>query len=135
MSFAHRDVCCSTLPLSQTDIALVFEDISLGRSIVPPHASCARPALLRWDPARPLSLENCVVAEFKEAELAVQDVFGVGAQVEESAVDGGEAAVDAHGEVLQRRARSPTGVWGEEVAGVVQKRLAEAKRFEAWALQ
>jgi hypothetical protein len=33
----------STLPLTTTDIALLYDDFALGRSIVPPHAACVRP--------------------------------------------------------------------------------------------
>ncbi|KAH9037426.1 hypothetical protein EDB83DRAFT_2507702 [Lactarius deliciosus] len=69
----------NTLPLTQTDIALLYDDFALGRSIVPPQAACVRPALVRWDPRMPLSLENCVVAEFKEAERAVrpEELWGI----------------------------------------------------------
>ena len=56
----------SSLPLTTTDIGLLYDDFALGRSIVPPHAACVRPALVRWDPRVPLSLENCVVAEMKD---------------------------------------------------------------------
>ncbi|KAF9238916.1 hypothetical protein BU15DRAFT_88168 [Melanogaster broomeanus] len=56
------------LPIDEDDVALIFEDLYLGRSVVPPHNVPARPQLLRWDPMKPLSLENCVVFEFAEAE-------------------------------------------------------------------
>ena len=120
--------------MSHNDIALLFEDISLARSIVPPHATCARPALLRWDPSLPLSLENCIVAEYKEAESAVKDVFGVSAAYNDESV----VVVDAHGatlpEGIARNGRRPEDVWGGSVAEVVEKRVAEVKKFEEWAL-
>jgi hypothetical protein len=56
---------------------------SLGRSIVPPHAARVRPALVRWDPRAPLSLEICVVGEMKEVSRATSRVF---AMPEEDAV-------------------------------------------------
>ncbi|KAI0029305.1 hypothetical protein K488DRAFT_88876 [Vararia minispora EC-137] len=150
-----------TLPLSHGDIALIFEDISLARTILPPHPTCARPALIRWDPSLPLSIENCVVMEYREAERAVVDVFGVVTEQrshsgESSGEDSGELVsatssevlveavdevlvVDARGDLIPRHTirhgHRPSSVWGEEVGLVVKKRLAEARRFREWALQ
>ena len=65
----------SSLPLTKADIGLLYDDFALGRSFVPPHAACARPALVCWDPRAPLSLENCVVAEMKDLERVMCGVF------------------------------------------------------------
>jgi tRNA threonylcarbamoyladenosine dehydratase len=43
----------SSLPLTTADIALLYDDFGLGRSIVPPHTACVRLALVRWDPRAP----------------------------------------------------------------------------------
>ncbi|KAH9971597.1 hypothetical protein BGW80DRAFT_1561591 [Lactifluus volemus] len=66
-----------SLPLTIGDIALLYDDFALGRSVVPPHAVCVRPALVRWDPRTPLSLENCVVGEMKEVSRAMSRVFSM----------------------------------------------------------
>ncbi|KAJ7210837.1 ubiquitin-protein ligase molybdopterin-converting factor [Mycena pura] len=57
----------SRLPIDEDDVALLFEDVHRGRSVVPPHAVPARPVLVRWDPAAPLALENIVVMDAPEA--------------------------------------------------------------------
>ncbi|KIY49835.1 hypothetical protein FISHEDRAFT_65206 [Fistulina hepatica ATCC 64428] len=79
------------LPLDEDDVSFIFEDLHLGRSIIPPHEVPARPALVRWDASRPLSLENCVVMDHKEAEKHVQE--GIEAHV--PYVDEVEALVGA----------------------------------------
>ncbi|KAJ7649134.1 ubiquitin-protein ligase molybdopterin-converting factor [Mycena polygramma] len=58
----------SRIPLDEDDVALLFEDIYRGRSVVPPHAVPVKPTLVRWDPAKPLALENVVVMDAAEAE-------------------------------------------------------------------
>ncbi|KAA1471887.1 hypothetical protein DENSPDRAFT_837994 [Dentipellis sp. KUC8613] len=128
------------LPLPSSDIAILLEDISLARSIVPPHTVCARPALLRWDPSKPLSLENCIVAEESEVDKAMAEVFGVHVEgVESGDGDPDVVEVDALGRPLAtgltRRIQKPEKVWGPEVAKVVNKRIQEAERFRKWALE
>jgi hypothetical protein len=113
-----------------------------------------RPALIRWDPRAPLSLENCVVAEMKEVGRAMRYVFAV---TEEGvppleAVPGSEIApprprpddyVDAvgdpiHGDALLTTGivvSSPEDVWGVEAARVAQSRTAQARQFRQWALE
>ncbi|KAJ7732082.1 hypothetical protein B0H14DRAFT_3615853 [Mycena olivaceomarginata] len=39
-------------PLDEDDVALLFEDVHRGRSVVPPHAVPVEPSVVRWDPAR-----------------------------------------------------------------------------------
>ncbi|TFY69591.1 hypothetical protein EVG20_g3087 [Dentipellis fragilis] len=128
------------LPLPSSDIAILFEDISLARSVVPPHVVCARPALLRWDPSKPLSLENCIVAEEEEVDKAMAEVFGVHVEgVEPGNGDPDVVEVDALGRPLAtgltRRIQKPEKVWGHEVAKMVKKRIEEAERFRKWALE
>ncbi|KAJ7888896.1 hypothetical protein B0H14DRAFT_3429876 [Mycena olivaceomarginata] len=44
-----------TLPhLDEDGVVLLFEDIHLGRSVIPPHAVPVKPMLVKWDAARPL---------------------------------------------------------------------------------
>ncbi|KAH9048922.1 ubiquitin-protein ligase molybdopterin-converting factor [Lactarius hengduanensis] len=139
----------NTLPLTQTDIALLYDDFALGRSIVPPQAACVRPALVRWDPRVPLSLENCVVAEFKEAERAVRSVFATPQDGENrddgiptNALPSTNDYVDALGEPIDSALllqgfvpTSPEELWGIEAAKIAQNRIAQARRFREWALQ
>jgi hypothetical protein len=125
---------------------LLYDDFALGRSIVPPHAACVRPTLIRWDPRAPLSLENCVVAEMKDVVRAMSGVFAVS---DESGLDAPIADlsppqdyVDAIGELIDGALlpggvvyKSPEEVWGIEAARVVQSRFEQARRFRAWALE
>ncbi|KAF9224871.1 hypothetical protein BS17DRAFT_801670 [Gyrodon lividus] len=99
------------LPIDEDDVALIFEDLHLGRSIVPPHNVPARPQLLRWDLTKPLTPENCVVFEFGEAEKHAKECFGIG---------------DA------KERRRPVDVWGDEVQSVVEKNAAEVAKYRAW---
>ncbi|KAH9169389.1 ubiquitin-protein ligase molybdopterin-converting factor [Lactarius sanguifluus] len=121
----------NTLPLMTADIALLYDDFALGRSI------CARPALVRWDPRVPLSLENCVVAEFKEAERAVRSVFAT-PQDGENRDDGNALPpndyVDALGDPIDSALllqgivpTSPEELWGIEAAKIAQNRIAQAR--------
>ncbi|KIJ16407.1 hypothetical protein PAXINDRAFT_168540 [Paxillus involutus ATCC 200175] len=99
------------LPIDEDDVALLFEDLYLGRSVVPPHNVPVRPQLLRWDLTKPLTLENCVVFEFREAEEHSKECFGIG---------------DA------KERRRPVEVWGDEVQNVVEKKAAEVAKYRAW---
>jgi hypothetical protein len=101
--------------------------------------------------------------EYKEAERAVIDIFGVVADQrthsgESSGEDSGElmsamssgvlieavsvpltedrvTLVDARGDTIMRSARRPESAWGVEVVRVAEKRLTEARRFREWVLQ
>ncbi|KAI0259995.1 hypothetical protein BC834DRAFT_942561 [Gloeopeniophorella convolvens] len=134
----------NTLPLTTDDIALLLDDFALGRSVLPPCATCARPTLVRWDPRAPLSLENCVVAEMRDAERAVREVFGVpgeGGPTTAPASGPPSGLVDATGEPVQAdgeawvETRTPEEVWGAEAAHVAQLRIAQARQFREWSLQ
>jgi hypothetical protein len=59
--------------LDEDDVAFLFEDLHRGRSVIPPHNVPSRPVLIRWDVNNPLTLENCVVMEAKEADLHSKD--------------------------------------------------------------
>lgn len=96
------------LPIDEDDAGLLFDDISRGRSAVPPHAVPSRPSLVRWDPAAPLALENCVALEHDEAARHVKECY--------------------EGE------RRPEEVWGEEVAAVVRRRAEEVRRVREWVM-
>ncbi|KAJ7303600.1 ubiquitin-protein ligase molybdopterin-converting factor [Mycena albidolilacea] len=93
------------IPLDEDDVALLFEDVHRGRSVVPPHAVPVKPTLVRWDPARPLGVENVVVMDAGEAG------------VHES--DGGEGG---------------PGAWGEDVREAVRRRVEEVERWRGWVM-
>ncbi|KAH9971579.1 hypothetical protein BGW80DRAFT_445711 [Lactifluus volemus] len=59
------------------NIGLLYDDVALGRPIMPPHAACVRLAQVRWDPRVPLSLENCVVGEMKDVSCAISRAFSM----------------------------------------------------------
>ncbi|KAI6145194.1 hypothetical protein BKA82DRAFT_4170846 [Pisolithus tinctorius] len=94
------------LPIDEDDAFLIFEDLHLGRSVVPPHAVPSRPQLIRWDARKGLMLENCVVFDFSEAERHTQECLSVG--------------------------RDPREVWGEEVQAIVDRNAARIARYREW---
>ncbi|KAK7683704.1 hypothetical protein QCA50_013080 [Cerrena zonata] len=98
------------LPLDEDDVALLFEDIHRGRSIIPPHAVPTRPTLVRWDPKLPLTLENCVSMESTEAEKHIKECFGEGEK------------------------KSPEELWGKETAEVVKRRSGEVRKVQEWVM-
>ena len=102
----------SRLPIDEDDIALIFEDIYRGRSLLPPHDVPTRPTLVRWDPARPLSLDNCVVFDQSDSEKHVKTCWRE---------DGSQAT-------------TPNEVWGEDVQHLVDRRAAEARRCRDWLM-
>ncbi|KAJ7224726.1 hypothetical protein B0H12DRAFT_1328810 [Mycena haematopus] len=57
----------SSSPKTEDDVALLFDDVHRGRSVVPPHRVPVKPMLVWWDHARPLGLENVVVLDVGEA--------------------------------------------------------------------
>ena len=104
---------CSKLPIDEDDVALIFEDLHLGRSVVPPHVVPAHPALLRWDPAKPLTPENCVVFELTEAERHVRE------------------CLTPYTEEAGPR-KIPRDVWGDEVQAVVECHAREVAKYREW---
>ncbi|KJA23869.1 hypothetical protein HYPSUDRAFT_201007 [Hypholoma sublateritium FD-334 SS-4] len=102
------------LSIDEDDVALIFEDLYRGRSAVPPHDVPTRPTLVRWDPSQPLSIQNCVVFELNDAEKHVKACWNP---------DGSVAG-----------STTPQGLWGTEVAAVVARRSAEARRVCEWVM-
>ncbi|CCM05469.1 uncharacterized protein FIBRA_07690 [Fibroporia radiculosa] len=96
------------LPIDEDDVGLLFDDIHRGRSVIPPHPVPSRPSLVRWDPAQPLTLENCVAMEHGEAERHVAQCYSG----------------------VQR----PEDMWGTEAAEVVKRRVEEIKKVEEWVM-
>ncbi|TFK52933.1 ubiquitin-protein ligase molybdopterin-converting factor [Heliocybe sulcata] len=90
------------IPIDEDDVALVFEDVYLGRSLIPPHPVPTKAVLVRWDPQEPVSTTNVVVMEGKEAEHHVRECWDLG--------------------------KRPAEVWGEEVEGIVKRRAEEVTR-------
>ncbi|KAI8989182.1 hypothetical protein BD414DRAFT_571824 [Trametes punicea] len=104
--FLGRQV--NKLPLDEDDIGLIFDDLYRGRSVCPPYQVPERPALVRWDPSAPLSLENCVAFEFADAERHLKECL------------------------LEKK--RPEEVWGEEVVEVVKRRQEEARKVVEWMM-
>ncbi|PCH36872.1 hypothetical protein WOLCODRAFT_140616 [Wolfiporia cocos MD-104 SS10] len=96
------------LPIDEDDVGFIFDDISRGRSVVPPHAVPSRPVVARWDLAVPLVLENCVSFEYAEAERHVRECY-----------EGG---------------KRPEDVWGAEVAAVIARRADEIRKAREWVM-
>ena len=87
---------------------MLFDDIHRGRSVRPPHAVPERPALVRWDPAAPLALANCIALEVADADRHVQECL------------------------LAKRA--PEEVWEKEMVEVVRRRQEEVRRVVEWVM-
>jgi tRNA threonylcarbamoyladenosine dehydratase len=71
----------SKLPIDETDVGFIFEDLNRGRSTIPPHPILSRPILARWDNSKPLSVDNCVVISQQDERLLLQ-AGGKGYEVE-----------------------------------------------------
>lgn len=83
---------------------------------------------MRWDPTKALSIENCVVAEYKDAERAVRDVFGVVEIPRKQTSDGsgnGESSGEDSGEMIS--VTPSTASSGVLVAGLNSTRVVDAK--------
>ncbi|GLB39743.1 putative ubiquitin-protein ligase molybdopterin-converting factor [Lyophyllum shimeji] len=99
------------LPIDEDDVALIFEDIHRGRSVIPPHNVPSRPTLVRWDVSRPLSVDNCVVMDFGEAERHIKECG-----------------------TPEQPLKRPEEVWGQETQKVVDRRIEELRRARAWVM-
>lgn len=97
------------LPIDEDDVALIFEDLHRGRSVIPPHNVPSRPTLVRWDPLLPLTVDNCVVMEFADAEKHIKACW--------------------HDDGTR-----PEEVWGKAVKKVVERRAEEAREVREWVL-
>ena len=95
---------------------------------MPPYPVPVRPALIRWDPSRPLTLENVVVMEFKEAEKHVKECYDTPEKGDTDSKDAVETVVDGCVDDTLKGKRAPEEVWGSEVAGVVRRRQEEIRR-------
>lgn len=92
----------SRLPIDETDVAFILEDLHRGRSIVPPHNVPNKITLAIWNPSEPLSVANCVIFD---AHDYAEHISGLN-----------------HG-------LKPEQIWDEEVVDLVRKRRKEAS---AW---
>lgn len=99
------------LAIDERDVGFIFDDLHRGRSIVPPHALVAKPALTRWDIREPLSLVNCVVLSRSDIQR-LDEKGGIGEEVEWWGGKEGEQGA----------------VSGEVVSAVVRRRQEEARR-------
>jgi hypothetical protein len=91
-------------------VALIFEDIHRGRSVIPPHNVPSRPVLLRWDLRQPITVDNCIVMDYGDAEKHARGCGDVGNPVD------------------------PIEIWGEEVLDVVKRRADEITRQRQWVM-
>lgn len=98
----------SRLPIDETDVAYILEDLHRGRSLIPPHTVPNKYVLARWNPSEPLSVENCVVFDIKEHHRHVEGL----------------------GKGLQ-----PDEIWGAEVATIADKRRKEAAEWHTKFMQ
>ncbi|KAJ2922920.1 hypothetical protein H1R20_g14182, partial [Candolleomyces eurysporus] len=98
------------LPIDEDDVALVFEDLYRGRSLLPPHDVPTRPTLVRWDFTQPLSIENCIVLEYKDAEKHAETCLA------------------------SRSTSAGRDLWGKEIEEIVQRRAAEARKVKQWVM-
>ncbi|KAH6910672.1 ubiquitin-protein ligase molybdopterin-converting factor [Coprinopsis sp. MPI-PUGE-AT-0042] len=89
------------LPIDEDDVGFIFEDLHRGRSVMPPFDVPTRPTLVRWDYFKPLTIDNCIVLEFRDAETHYKQCFSEG--------------------------KGPGDVWGDEMRAVVERRAAEAR--------
>ncbi|KAF8911348.1 hypothetical protein CPB85DRAFT_1375896 [Mucidula mucida] len=94
------------LPIDEDDVAFIFEDVYRGRSVVPPHDVPARPTLIRWEMKNPLSLHNCVVMEYSDAEK--------------------------HAQQCGTEGLSPLSIWGDGAQELVRRRAQEISRYIEW---
>lgn len=109
ITHADYDSSSSKLPFDEDDAGMIFDDLSRGRSSIPPHNVPVRPALVRWDLSQPLSLENVVVMEYAEADRHMKECAG-------------------------ETGKRPEAVWGAEMAAVVGHRASEVKRIRDWTM-
>lgn len=99
----------SKIGLSEDDVAYLFEDLHMGRSIVAPtHVMPTHPRLCRWRKTEPLTWSNVVVFERKEFERHAKEcLFGD---------------------------QDPELVWGEDTADLVRRRQDEERATRMWRL-
>ncbi|KAG2007159.1 ubiquitin-protein ligase molybdopterin-converting factor [Coprinopsis cinerea AmutBmut pab1-1] len=91
------------LPIDEDDVGFIFEDLHRGRSVIPPHDVPTRPTLVRWDYSKPLTTDNAVVFEHKDAEKH-------------------------HSSCSGKDGVSPASLWGTEVEEIVNRRFEEARK-------
>ena len=100
----------SRLPIDEDDVGFVFEDLYRGRSVLPPHDVPTRPTVVRWDFTKPVTLDNLVVLEHKDAEKHVEKC---------SKAESSSAAKE---------------MWGDGAEAVVQRRAVEARQVRDWVM-
>ncbi|KAG6885216.1 hypothetical protein C0993_004776 [Termitomyces sp. T159_Od127] len=112
----HREIkltgeAINKLPIDEDDVSLIFEDVHRGRSVIPPHNVPSRPVLVRWNIARPLTVDNCVVMDFAEAEKHYKESGS-----------------------LEELIKEPSDIWGNAVKRVVDRRAEELRREREWVM-
>ncbi|KAF9453340.1 hypothetical protein P691DRAFT_801156 [Macrolepiota fuliginosa MF-IS2] len=99
------------LPIDEDDVGLIFEDLYRGRSAVPPHEVPQRPTIVKWDFRKPITIDNCVVFEYKDAEKHAKACWSpTGDHVD------------------------PDSIWEEAVQDTVKRRAEEARKVMEWVM-
>ncbi|KAF8352006.1 hypothetical protein F5887DRAFT_1268551 [Amanita rubescens] len=93
------------LPIDEDDVALILEDVHLGKSVLPPHD-------YDWDASRPLTIENCVVMDSKDCRKNI-----------------GSPIRDPSGTFVD-----PKEIWGTQVQEIVTRRAKELERQRQWVM-
>lgn len=101
----------SRLPIDEDDVGLIFEDLYRGRSAVPPYEVPQRPTLVRWDFRKPITIDNCVVFEFRDAEKHAK------------------ACWSSTGDHVD-----PGSIWEEAVQETVRRKGEEARKVMEWVM-
>jgi tRNA threonylcarbamoyladenosine dehydratase len=106
---ANLVVRTSRLPINEDDVSMIFEDVYQGRSLIPPHDVPTKPSLVRWDPLKPITIDNCVPMDWREAEK--------------------------HTRECSENGRRPEDVWGTDTVDIYERRAKEILRDRQWAMQ
>ncbi|KAH9971515.1 hypothetical protein BGW80DRAFT_443313 [Lactifluus volemus] len=120
--------CCSRWRRPTLRFSMMF--FTRG-SIVPPHAACVWPALMRWDPRSPLSLEHCVVGEIKEVARCRASFPGLKRDAKRFWVSPCHGATSTNLESRSIPLGSTPGSLSAAVWGI-EARVAQARRFGEW---
>ncbi|KDQ56709.1 hypothetical protein JAAARDRAFT_132152 [Jaapia argillacea MUCL 33604] len=102
------------LPIDEDDVCLIFEDIYLGRSVIPPHSVPTRPVLVRWDVNLPLTPDNVVVMEATDADKHLDKCAA-------TRLTSGAGGKTFEGSDVEE-------IWGEETVGYVRRKAEEIIR-------
>ena len=96
----------SRLPITVEDIGFLFDEVYHGRSSIPPALVLPKAQAVRWNKSRPLSEDNLVFMNSKDAE-----------KHEKECLVGDQSLVD---------------VWGEEAVELIRWKSADVRQILAY---